>query len=51
MTDPWPLRSSLEVRDSDPRPPQTKATNDDGASDPADGVLRTWTSCAASATT
>lgn len=32
-------RVLIEVRDSHPRPPQTKATNDDGASDPTDGVL------------
>ena len=29
----------IEVRDSDPRPLPTKATNDDGASDGNDGVL------------
>ena len=32
-------RVLIEVRDADPRPPQTKATNDDGASDGTDGVL------------
>ena len=32
-------RVLIEVRDSDPRPPQTKGTNDDGASDGTDGVL------------
>jgi anti-sigma regulatory factor (Ser/Thr protein kinase) len=32
-------RVLIEVRDSDPRPPQTKATNDDGASKGTDGVL------------
>jgi anti-sigma regulatory factor (Ser/Thr protein kinase) len=32
-------RVLIEVRDSDPRPPQSKATNDDGASDPTDRVL------------
>ena len=29
----------IEVRDADPQPPQTRATNDDGASDGTDGVL------------
>jgi len=29
----------IEVRDCDPQPPQTKGTNDDGASEGTDGVL------------
>ena len=31
-------RVLIEVRDSDPRPPQSKATNDDGASEATGGV-------------
>jgi hypothetical protein len=33
----WGLNSLAES--ADPQPPQTKATNDDGASDGTDGVL------------